>query len=98
MESPRRPTFQSTKSQEGLSDWSSKIQELRKLVDADEETEQKKLEEEIASSRLARLRRSRVGRTNSVDLGTRSFHSKHLSCAHIVSQHRTEILWITLQS
>ncbi|TFK54070.1 hypothetical protein OE88DRAFT_1675469 [Heliocybe sulcata] len=41
-----------------LAQWTSKIKALQRQVDEDEETEQRKLEEEIAASRLARQRRS----------------------------------------
>jgi hypothetical protein len=45
---------------------------MQRQVDADDETEQRKLEEEIAASRLARMRRSHgVGygsKTSSLDL------------------------------
>ena len=53
-----------------LAEWTSKIKALQRQVDADEENEQRRLEEEIAAARQARLRRSsRAGRPNdSVDL------------------------------
>ncbi|KZT27958.1 hypothetical protein NEOLEDRAFT_1129845 [Neolentinus lepideus HHB14362 ss-1] len=41
-----------------LAEWTSRIKALQRQVDEDEETEQRKLEEEIAASRLARQRRS----------------------------------------
>ncbi|KIY67156.1 hypothetical protein CYLTODRAFT_422772 [Cylindrobasidium torrendii FP15055 ss-10] len=56
---------------EGLVEWASRIKAMQDQVDADEEAEQKKLEEEIAASRLARQRRSRLGygsRAQSLDL------------------------------
>ena len=40
-----------------LAEWTSKIKALQKQVDADEEVEQKRLEDEIAAARRARLRR-----------------------------------------
>lgn len=43
----------------GLAEWMSKIKAMQRQVDADDEAEQRKLEEEIAASRLARSRRSR---------------------------------------
>jgi hypothetical protein len=56
----------------GLAEWMSKIKAMQRQVDADDEAEQKKLEEEIAASRLARLRRSHVvgsrSPTGSLDL------------------------------
>ncbi|KAG6845915.1 hypothetical protein H0H87_000721 [Tephrocybe sp. NHM501043] len=42
----------------GLAEWSSKIKAMQRQVDADEEAEQTRLEQEIAASRLARKRRS----------------------------------------
>ncbi|THH03987.1 hypothetical protein EW145_g5855, partial [Phellinidium pouzarii] len=42
----------------GLAEWTSKIKALQREVDADEDTEQRRLEEEIRASRLARSRRS----------------------------------------
>ncbi|KAF5370757.1 hypothetical protein D9758_001968 [Tetrapyrgos nigripes] len=66
MTGPRMP-------EEGLAEWASRIKALQRQVDADEEAEHKRLEEEIAASRMARMRRSRGGgngsRANSVDLG-----------------------------
>ncbi|KAF8893984.1 hypothetical protein BD779DRAFT_1467564 [Infundibulicybe gibba] len=50
-----------TKPEPGLAEWTSKIKAMQRQVDADEEAEQKRLEEEIAASRLARIRRSRGG-------------------------------------
>lgn len=59
------------KSEVGLAEWTSKIKALQRQVDADEEAEQIRLEEEIAASRLARIRRSQglgySSRTNSVN-------------------------------
>lgn len=54
-----------------LAEWTTKIKALQKQVDEDEEVETRRLEEEIAASRKARMRRStNLGsRTNSVDLG-----------------------------
>jgi hypothetical protein len=54
----RRATFDLPKPETGLAEWTSKIKALQRQVDADEEAEQKRLEEEIASARRARLRRS----------------------------------------
>ncbi|TBU41681.1 hypothetical protein BD309DRAFT_964723 [Dichomitus squalens] len=58
------------KSDASLAEWTSKIKELQKQVDEDEEAETRRLEAEIAASRQARMRRStNLGsRTNSVDL------------------------------
>ncbi len=64
------------KPEDGLAEWASKIKAMQQQVDADEEAEQRKLEQEIAASRLARQRRSRGtgygSRHNSTDLGTSS--------------------------
>ncbi|KAH9910540.1 uncharacterized protein B0H18DRAFT_1129871 [Fomitopsis serialis] len=63
----RRRTFDlPSKPETGLAEWTSKIKELQRQVDQDEETEHKRLEEEIRASRMARLRRS--GQIGSVDL------------------------------
>ncbi|CDO74347.1 hypothetical protein BN946_scf184645.g3 [Trametes cinnabarina] len=52
-----------------LAEWTSKIKELQKQVDEDEEAETRRLEAEIAASRQARLRRSTgYSRANSIDL------------------------------
>ena len=56
-------------SEPGLAEWTSKIKAMQRQVDADDEVEQMRLEQEIAASRLARKRRSQgfgyAGRTNS---------------------------------
>ncbi|KAF9474543.1 hypothetical protein BDN70DRAFT_815514 [Pholiota conissans] len=54
----------------GLAEWTSKIKALQREVDADEEAEQKRLEEEISAARQARIRRSRGAgsRAGSVDI------------------------------
>jgi len=52
----------------GLAEWTSKIKAMQRQVDADDEAEQRKLEEEIAASRLARMRRSQGSKTSSLDL------------------------------
>ncbi|KAG7098692.1 hypothetical protein E1B28_000605 [Marasmius oreades] len=63
------------KSEASLAEWTSKIRALQQQVDADEEAEHRKLEEEIAASRIARMRRSRGAgygggsRTNSIEFG-----------------------------
>lgn len=69
--SPRR-SLDPPKPEKGLAEWTNKIKAIQKQVDADEEDEQKRLEEEIAAARQARLRRSRgmggSSRVDSVDL------------------------------
>ncbi|KAJ7780539.1 hypothetical protein DFH07DRAFT_433564 [Mycena maculata] len=63
----------------GLSEWASKIKDMHRQVDPNEEADQKRLEDEIAASRLARLRRSRGlgsgSRTNSLDLSQNKYSS-----------------------
>jgi len=56
---PRRGGFDLPKPEAGLAEWTTKIKALQRQVDADEEAEQRRLEEEIAAARRARLRRSR---------------------------------------
>jgi len=65
MSSSSRP-FSIPKPEAGLAEWTQKIKALQRQVDADEEEEQRRLEQEIAASRLARVRRS-IGKST-VDL------------------------------
>lgn len=59
----------------GLAEWTSKIKALQREVDADEEAEQRRLEEEISAARQARLRRSRgPGATSRVDSSDSACH------------------------
>lgn len=59
MESPsRRKTYEFPKPDANLAEWTSKIKALQREVDQDEELEQRRLEEEIRASRIARARRS----------------------------------------
>lgn len=67
MESPTTPRFNIPKPESGLAEWTQKIKALQRQVDADEVEEQRKLEQEIAASRLARVRRG-TGRTSGVNL------------------------------
>lgn len=63
------------KPEAGLAEWTSRIKAMQRQVDADEEAEQRKLEEEIAASRLARIRRSKglgYGSRISTELGQSS--------------------------
>ncbi|KDQ57755.1 hypothetical protein JAAARDRAFT_130375, partial [Jaapia argillacea MUCL 33604] len=53
-----RRSYDLPKPEAGLAEWTSKIKALQRQVDEDEEVEQKRLQEEIAASRLARQRRS----------------------------------------
>ncbi|KAH7924624.1 hypothetical protein BV22DRAFT_1034934 [Leucogyrophana mollusca] len=65
---PPAPAFSST-SDSGLAEWTSRIKAMQRQVDADEETEQRRLEEEIARARLARMRRSRTGQSGDFGIG-----------------------------
>ncbi|KLO19554.1 hypothetical protein SCHPADRAFT_935342 [Schizopora paradoxa] len=59
MESPsRRRTYEFPKPDADLAEWTTKIKALQREVDQDEELEQRRLEEEIRASRIARARRS----------------------------------------
>lgn len=51
----------------GLAEWAQKIRALQRQVDDDEEEEHRKLEQEIAASRLARVRRSAAYDRSSLD-------------------------------
>lgn len=67
-----RRSYDIPKPETGLAEWTSKIKALQREVDADEEAEQKRLEEEISAARQARLRRSRGAgagsRADSIDM------------------------------
>ncbi|KAF7361790.1 hypothetical protein MVEN_00523200 [Mycena venus] len=64
----------------GLSEWASKVKDMHRQVDPKEEADQKRLEDEIAASRLARLRRSHGmgSKTNSLDLSKHKEYSTAL--------------------
>lgn len=64
----RRRTFDLPKSSPdaGLAEWTSKIKAIQQEVDRDEEVEQRRLQEEIAQSRLERARRRNTA-TGSID-------------------------------
>lgn len=69
--SSRRRTLEvPVKPESGLAEWTSKIKAMQRQVDDDEEAEHKRLEEEIAASRAARMRRSTGlgSRANSMDI------------------------------
>lgn len=53
----------------GLAEWTSKIKAMQRQVDADDEAEQRRLEEEIVRARLARTRRSRTGQSGDFGVG-----------------------------
>ena len=57
--SPSHHQFSTRKPGEpGVAEWAQKIRALQRQVDQDEEEDHRKLEQEIAASRLARVRRS----------------------------------------
>ncbi|KAJ6500014.1 hypothetical protein C8R47DRAFT_1110051 [Mycena vitilis] len=64
------------------SEWATKVKDMHRHTDPNEEADQKRLEDEIAASRLARLRRSRGlgsgSRTNSLDLSKSKDYSSAL--------------------
>lgn len=65
----RRTLDLPAKPEAGLAEWTSKIKALQRQVDEDEEVEHRRLEQEIAASRLARIRRSTgFSQANSPDL------------------------------
>ncbi|KAH7915180.1 hypothetical protein BJ138DRAFT_1142208 [Hygrophoropsis aurantiaca] len=66
---PPAPTYSSTGTDSGLAEWTSRIKAMQRQVDADEETEQRRLEEEIVRARLARMRRSRTGQSGDFGIG-----------------------------
>ncbi|KAG2154378.1 uncharacterized protein EDB93DRAFT_1248180 [Suillus bovinus] len=74
---PRSPRFDlppapvyttSSTADNGLAEWTSRIKAMQRQVDADDEAEQRHLEEEIVRARLARMRRSTSGMSG--DFGT----------------------------
>ncbi|KAF8622712.1 hypothetical protein AX15_006803 [Amanita polypyramis BW_CC] len=65
----RSRSYDIPKPEADLTEWTNKIKALQRQVDADDEAEQRRLEEEIAAARRARLRRSRGAESvASVDL------------------------------
>lgn len=60
---------------EGVGEWARKIKALQQQVDADEEAEHKRLQDEIAASRIARKRRSRgVVSPTTTEFGRYTWH------------------------
>ena len=51
------PTSDLPKPESDLAEWTNKVKAFQKQVDADEEAQQKRLEDEIVAARRARLRR-----------------------------------------
>ncbi|KAH8828504.1 hypothetical protein DL96DRAFT_1603512 [Flagelloscypha sp. PMI_526] len=71
----RGSSFDGPKPGDGIADWASKIREIQRQVDADEQAEERRLADEIAASRLKRLsRRSQLtgSKTDSLDLSKSS--------------------------
>ncbi|KAG8690551.1 hypothetical protein FRC11_010803 [Ceratobasidium sp. 423] len=68
----RRRTFDySHQPEQGLQEWASRIKNIQAEVDQDEQTEQKRLEEEIVASRIARAeRRAKQGSKRLSDIAT----------------------------
>ncbi|EIN11515.1 hypothetical protein PUNSTDRAFT_83145 [Punctularia strigosozonata HHB-11173 SS5] len=59
------------KPEAGVAEWASRIKELQRQVDEDDEAEQRRLEEEIAQSRMKRLsRRGQMGRPESFEIAS----------------------------
>ncbi|CAA7259079.1 unnamed protein product [Cyclocybe aegerita] len=90
---PSRRNHDLPKPETGLAEWTSKIKALQRQVDADEEDEQKKLEEEIAAARQARQRRSRGmgagSRIDSLDISDKKEELKKLSNSNDTSANDT---------
>lgn len=64
-----------TTTDSALSDWANKIRSLQRQVDADEEAEQRRLEEEIVRTRLARQRRLKSGQSGDFGVGMHGIDS-----------------------
>jgi hypothetical protein len=67
--SSRRQTVEFPRPEAGLAEWTNRIKELQREVDADEEVEQRRLEEEIRASRIARKRRSTGPSSSGISVG-----------------------------
>ncbi|KAI6135697.1 hypothetical protein EV401DRAFT_2203316 [Pisolithus croceorrhizus] len=74
------PTVGAT-SDSGLAEWTTRIKEMQRQVDADEEAEQRRLEEEIVRTRLARQRRLRSGQSGDFGIGMRGIDIKSPTAA-----------------
>ena len=66
---PAPPYASSTATDTGLTEWTNRIKAMQRQVDADDEAEQRRLEEEIMRARLARTRRSRTGQSGDFGVG-----------------------------
>lgn len=67
---PPAPAYSSsTATDSGLTEWANRIKAMQRQVDADDEAEQRRLEEEIVRARLARVRRSRTGQSGDFGIG-----------------------------
>ena len=71
----RHTTANYPKPEAGLAEWTSKIKAMQREVDADEEAEQRKFEEEIRASRLARSRRSLGANDTALDIGKLNYYN-----------------------
>jgi hypothetical protein len=67
----RPHSFDIPRAEDDLAEWASRIKAMQRQVDEDDQAEQRKLEEEIAKSRMKRLRRSQMyaSRPGTPDLG-----------------------------
>ncbi|KAF9222681.1 hypothetical protein BS17DRAFT_755785 [Gyrodon lividus] len=67
---PPAPVYTtSSTTDSGLAEWTSRIKAMQRQVDADDEAEQRRLEEEIVRARLARTRRTRTGQSGDFGVG-----------------------------
>ncbi|KAG6378251.1 hypothetical protein JVT61DRAFT_13957 [Boletus reticuloceps] len=67
---PPAPTHShSTATDTGLAEWTNRIKAMQRQVDADDETEKRRLEEEIMRARLARTRRNKTGQSGDFGVG-----------------------------
>jgi hypothetical protein len=57
----RQRTLSEAKADEGLAEWKHRIKQIQEQADADDQAEQKRLEMEIAQSRLERSKRRNSG-------------------------------------
>lgn len=56
----RPKSFDIPRAEDDLASWASRIRDMQRQMDEDDQAEQRKLEEEVAQSRLKRLRRSQM--------------------------------------
>lgn len=79
---PPAPDYSNTlnATDNGLAEWTSRIKAMQRQVDADDEAEQRRLEEEIVRARLARMRRSTSGMSGDFGIG---MHGIDLGWCHL---------------